>query len=191
MRLGIISDTHGSVKAWEDALNGPFRGVDLILHAGDVLYHGPRNPFPDEYNPAKLVNLINQCPIPVMIAKGNCDSEVDQMVIDMPLQAPYLITEQPLGRILVTHGHTYNNETIQSMMKNFGVDIWVTGHTHVPVLEQRGVTVYLNPGSPALPKGTKPLRSVALVSEKDIQLLDLDSGKPYSMMAYAASRELK
>lgn len=191
MLLGIISDTHGSVKAWEDALNGPFRGVDLILHAGDVLYHGPRNPLPHSYDPSELADLINQCPIPVLIAKGNCDSEVDQMVIDIPLQAPYLITEQPLGRILVTHGHTYGDEAIQSMIENFSVDIWIAGHTHVPVLEQRGAAVYLNPGSPALPKGTGPLRSVALVTEKDIRLLDLDSGKPYSVMAYESSRERK
>jgi putative phosphoesterase len=188
MRLGIISDTHGSVKAWEDALNGPFRGVDLILHAGDVLYHGPRNPLPDSYDPSKLADLINQCPLPILIAKGNCDSEVDQMVISIPLQAPYLLTEQPLGRILVSHGHFYNDELIQSMMDSFGVNIWITGHTHVPVLEQRGVTVYLNPGSPALPKGTEPRRSVALVSETDIKLLDLDSGKPYSVMEYHPSK---
>jgi putative phosphoesterase len=84
----------------------------------------------------------------------------------------------------VTHGHTYGDEAIQSMIENFGVDIWITGHTHVPVLEQRDVTVYLNPGSPAIPKGTQPRRSVALVSETDIRLLDLDSGKPYSVMAY-------
>lgn len=179
MRLGIISDTHGCVKAWEDALKGPFQDVDLILHAGDVLYHGPRNPLPKQYNPSTLAAIMNECSIPILAAKGNCDSEVDQMVLDVSLQAPYFITEQPIGRVLVTHGHTYSEDMIQALAQKFNIDIWVSGHTHVPGLQRQGSTIYLNPGSPSLPKGSELRRSVALITQEEIQLIDLDSGRPY------------
>ena len=78
MKIGIISDTHGHEMAWAHACERFFKGADLILHAGDVLYHGPRNPMKADYNPAGLVARINSCDIPVVIAKGNCDSSVDR-----------------------------------------------------------------------------------------------------------------
>ena len=89
MKIGVISDTHGHEMRWAKAYEKFFKDADMILHAGDVLYHGPRNPMLEDYNPAGLAQRINDCPIPVVIAKGNCDSEVDQMVIALPIQAPY------------------------------------------------------------------------------------------------------
>jgi Predicted phosphoesterase len=104
MKIGIISDTHGHEMAWANACERFFKGADLILHAGDVLYHGPRNPMKADYNPAGLVARINSCDIPVVIAKGNCDSSVDASCIDLPIEAPYAYVVWEGLRIIVTHG---------------------------------------------------------------------------------------
>jgi len=183
MKMGVISDTHGSLTIWNRALQGPLRDVDLLIHAGDVLYHGPRNPLPEGYEPASLADAINNCPIPTLIAKGNCDSEVDQMMLDIPLQAPFLITDQPLGRILVTHGHHYSLDQAVELGKRFQVDIWISGHTHIPMLERQGKQVFLNPGSCALSKGDQPISGVAVISAESIDLIDLGTGKPYSSLS--------
>lgn len=182
MRIGIISDTHGSVKAWQDALQGPFQNVQQIWHGGDVLYHGPRNPFPPEYDPGALARLINSCSIPVLATQGNCDSEVDQMVLDVALQSPYFLVEHPVGRVLVTHGHRYSIDLIESMIQRFKVKVWVSGHTHEPILEQRAGIIFLNPGSPSLPKGEWPRRSVAVLTSTAVKLFDLDQGQPYQTL---------
>lgn len=179
MKIGVISDTHGSLTAWQQVLSGPFQDVDLILHAGDVLYHGPRNPLPEGYQPGQLAEVINQCTIPLMIAKGNCDSEVDQMVLNIPLQAPYLITDQPLGRILVTHGHHYLPEQALKMAEFYKIDIWISGHTHVQGIERHGQTYFVNPGSCSLPKGENPRRSVAVITDTEIKLIDLTTNTEY------------
>lgn len=184
MRVGIISDTHGSVRAWRDALQGPFRDVEQIFHCGDLLYHGPRNPLPAEYDPQKLAAIINRCSLPILAVRGNCDSEVDQMVLDLALQAPYFLTEQARGRILVTHGHQYSPEQVGALAAKFKVGIWISGHTHLPLLEKVGRTVFLNPGSPSLPKGKRPRRSVALLTSEEIRLVDLDSGRPYQTLVF-------
>lgn len=182
MLIGIISDTHGSVKGWTDALQGPFRQVKQIWHVGDVLYHGPRNPLPIAYNPQELAECINNCTIPILATQGNCDSEVDQMVLDIALQAPYFLVEHPIGRILVTHGHRYSEDSREDMVNKFGIKVWVSGHSHEPQLEKRSNTVYLNPGSPALPKGVQARRSVALLTTTKIQLFDIDQGQVFQTL---------
>lgn len=182
MKIGVISDTHGDLQAWQQALAGPFKDVDLILHAGDVLYHGPRNPLLDGYGPADLAEAINACEVPIMIAQGNCDSEVDQMVLDIKIQNPYVITDQPQGRILVTHGHRYNSEQIDGLIVHHKIDIWISGHTHIPILEKQGDVIFLNPGSCSLPKGEKPRRSVAIIESDQIQLVDIDTNQVYKTL---------
>lgn len=184
MLIGIISDTHGSVKAWNDALEGPFKGVEQIWHCGDVLYHGPRNPLPPSYDPKELVELINSCPIPILAIQGNCDSEVDQMVLDVALQSPLFLADHAAGRVLVSHGHRYSLEVMGEMVKEYQVKIWISGHTHDPLLEVWGETIMVNPGSPSLPKGIKPRRSVALLSSTAIELFDLDEDKVYKKLVF-------
>ncbi|NLJ81175.1 MAG: phosphodiesterase [Firmicutes bacterium] len=184
MLLGIISDTHGSVRAWREALAGPLAAADQIFHGGDLLYHGPRNPFPSEYDPQELALLINQCSVPVFAVRGNCDSEVDQMLLAPVLQCPYLLADHPRGRILVTHGHHFNYQAAQALAGRLGVKIWISGHTHEPLLEQKGALIFLNPGSPALPKGDLPRRSVALISSEEIQLIDIDASRPLKVFKF-------
>lgn len=183
MKIGVISDTHGSLTIWNKALQGPLGDVDLLIHAGDVLYHGPRNPLPEGYAPEQLAGVINTCPIPLLIVKGNCDSEVDQMLLNTPLQAPFLITDQPVGRILATHGHHYSLDQAVEMSERFQIDIWISGHTHIPVLEKRGNLILLNPGSCALPKGDQPVSSAAVITAAKIELINLDTGSVYASLS--------
>jgi uncharacterized protein len=152
MKIGVISDTHGSISAWKAAVNTIFRQADLIIHAGDVLYHGPRNPLPGGYDPGSLAREINGCAIPLLLCRGNCDSEVDQMVLEVPLASPYLFSQFGKVRIWAHHGHLFDDSAGQSLSAKWGASICITGHTHVWSLTRNGGAVFLNPGSPALPK---------------------------------------
>lgn len=176
MKIGIISDTHGCAERWQLAFNKFFHDADLILHAGDILYHGPRNPMLEDYNPALLAERLNECPIPVVIAKGNCDAEVDTLVIDMPIEAPYSHIMAEGRRIIVTHGHRESEEQREKQAQQFKADLVVTGHTHITVLEKRGNTVFLNPGSPSLSKRDDGKATIAVATDNKIEIFDVDTG---------------
>ncbi len=177
MKIGIISDTHGHVKAWSQAYDTYFQGADFIIHGGDVLYHGPRNPMKPDYNPAKLVSLINACPIPVIIAKGNCDSDVDGSCLEMPILSPYAFAYMNGLRIVVTHGDSCMTDAAKdSMAEHLKADVFISGHIHVPVLQKRGKTVFLNPGSAALTKREDGKNTIAVLTDQEIQILDLATG---------------
>ena len=178
MKIGVISDTHGHEKRWAIAYEKIFKDEDLILHAGDVLYHGPRNPMLEDYHPAGLVNMINECPVPVVIAKGNCDSEVDQMVLELPIQSPYAYVMMDGTRIVMTHGHTVEtDEEKDAMAKHMKAYISISGHVHTNVLEKRGNTMSLNPGSPALSKRRDKRSTVAVIEDGKIEIYDIDNGE--------------
>lgn len=176
MRIGVISDTHGDLNAWRQALAGPFKEVDLILHAGDVLYHGPKNPMVPGYGPAALAEAINSSPAPVIIARGNCDSAVDQLVLDYPIQAPYAFVQIGGVRILVNHGDELSQAQMIDQARHYRAQIFVFGHLHTPVLEKRDGVVLLNPGSAALPKS--PSATVGLIDTdaRTVALVELASG---------------
>ncbi len=177
MRLGIISDTHGSAAAWEKAMTAVFREVELIIHAGDVLYHGPRNPLPEGYDPQRLAALINKAPVPVIIARGNCDAEIDQLLIEWPLQAPYAFLQVESLRLLVTHGHQAPFQELQAQAERYRVRLLISGHTHLPEISKERGVVFLNPGSPSLPKGTPARPTAALVDERSVRLIDAETGQ--------------
>lgn len=173
MRIGIISDTHGSLPAWEKAMADLFMGCDLIIHAGDLLYHGPRNPLPQGYAPRELAVAINKAPQPVVIARGNCDADVDQVMLSWPLQAPYAFLQIEGLRVLVNHGHGMEPGAIQAQAQRFQVQLFIYGHTHIPELKVENGIVYLNPGSPSLPKGEGRRATVALLDGGLVSLIDL------------------
>ena len=176
MKIGIISDTHGHEGAWAKAFDKHFRDADMILHAGDVLYHGPRNPMKEDYNPAGLVQRINSCPVPVIIAKGNCDSSVDASCLELPVQAPYAYVVQDGRRIIVTHGDSVmSDEEKDKMAAHLKADIFISGHVHVTVLEKRGNTIFLNPGSAALSKREDGRQTAAVLDDDGIRIYDLDT----------------
>lgn len=176
MKIGIISDTHGRELRWQRAYDKYFFDADFIIHAGDVLYHGPRNPMKEDYNPAGLAERMNSCPIPIIITRGNCDSEVDEMVLNIPNATPYAFAFANGLRIVVTHGHLVPlDEDKDKLAKHLRADIFITGHIHTNVLEKRGSTVFLNPGSPSLSKRADERSTIAVLEDHEIKIFDLDS----------------
>ena len=147
MKLLIASDIHGSAK-WCAKLLERFEEekADKLLLLGDILYHGPRNPFPDEYNPMGVFNMLNALADKIIAVRGNCDSEVDQMVLEFNVSSDYAEVFVDGKRLVLSHGH----RTVPPLKSG---DIYLTGHTHVPLnaVESEGY-IHLNPGSVSLPK---------------------------------------
>ena len=172
MKIGVISDTHGDTKAWEKAQEN-FDRADFILHSGDVLYHGVFNPILDSYNGKILAEMINKSPIPLVFARGNCDSDVDQMALEYPIES--LVTETVIDglNILIHHGDKYSNKDLAD---KYRPDIIISGHTHVFGIERYKDTIFLNPGSPSLPKNTEQLPTIAMIENKTIKIIDINSG---------------
>ncbi len=178
MKIGVISDTHGSAGCWAMACDNFFRDADLIFHAGDVLYHGPRNRMTDDYSPAKLAEAIRQCPAPIIASRGNCDSEVDISVLGIPMAAPYAFAFVNGKRVVITHGHLVETQEEKSeMAERLQADIFISGHTHVSVVERVGKTIFLNPGSPAFSKREDGRSTLALMDERHIFIRDLYTGE--------------
>ena len=132
MKIGVMSDTHGSLTYFEKALD-VLSDCDVLIHGGDILYHGPRNDIPEGYNPKGLISKINSLDN-IIIARGNCDADVDQMVINHPIQSPYVMSQFGETRIVTTHGYTDSKEDTINKAKSMGADILILGHTHVKEL---------------------------------------------------------
>ncbi|MCK9265891.1 phosphodiesterase [bacterium] len=158
MKISVISDTHGSVAGWEEA-NFITSSSDLIIHCGDILNRG-KNPSPEQYYPEELADIINNLEKQVLLITGNCDSEIDTKMINIPLSYPFLFCVIENIRILATHGHLFSEEEILLLAKKWKIDIMITGHTHQWKLEKHSDCVWINPGSPSIPRGEP---SVALV----------------------------
>ncbi len=162
MKLFFASDLHGSLPATLETLdlfNASEAGHLILL--GDILNHGPRNPVPEGYNPPKVADLLNQHSKQIIAVRGNCDSEVDQMLLSFPMMMDYAWVLLESGqRLFLTHGHLYNNSTRPELREG---DVIAHGHTHVPVAElQDGITIF-NPGSMTFPRNGLP-RSYGLMS---------------------------
>ncbi len=155
MKLLICSDIHGDLDSMEKALTAFRREeCDKLLILGDLLYHGPRNNLPETYNPKAVIELLNKNRSVIMTVRGNCDTEVDQMVLKFPILADYALLSLDGLTVFATHGHHHNTETPPLLSKG---DILLHGHTHVLKCEEFGDgNCYLNPGSVALPKENNP-----------------------------------
>ena len=156
MKLMIASDVHGSALYCGQMLEAYRReGADRLLLLGDILYHGPRNDLPGGYAPKEVIAMLNPMKEHLLCVRGNCDTEVDQMVLDFPVMAEYCLLELPrTGTVFVTHGHVYNPHQLPPLKQG---DILLNGHTHVPaceeIMDMEGRTYrYLNPGSVSIPK---------------------------------------
>ncbi|MCD6237737.1 MAG: phosphodiesterase [Thermotogae bacterium] len=185
MIFGLMSDTHGSVSAWNRTI-ALFKeaNCEYIIHIGDVLYHGPRNPLPDDYAPKELAEYIVKSELPTHIVRGNCDADIDAMILGLPT-LPKVIFEAIEGwKFLVIHGEEFNNKPeLGAFGKTFGADVVLFGHIHIPVfdLQKNGIYV-INPGSCALPKGKGiPSAAVTQVEKGSIQVhfLDIRDGKEF------------
>ena len=154
MKWLIASDLHGSA-VWTRALLEAYvrEGADRLLLLGDLLYHGSRNDLPDGYDPKAVIALLNAHRDEILCVRGNCDAEVDQMVLSFPILADYAILSEGSRLIFVTHGHVWNNAHLLPLKQG---DILLHGHTHLPACEEYETHIYLNPGSIALPKSGTP-----------------------------------
>jgi putative phosphoesterase len=180
VRIGVISDTHGSLVAWQRALANCFPAADLILHAGDLLYHGPRNPIPEGYDPPALAEALNRSPAPLIVVRGNCDSDVDQLVLDWPIQAPYALVQQEGLRVMVSHGEEITSESGADLIGRYRLAVLVTGHTHHPRAERCGGGVWLNPGSTSLPKWEwhgEAVPTAAVIEDDVVRVCDVRTGE--------------
>lgn len=150
MRLMIASDIHGSAFYCRQMLDAYKReNADRLLLLGDLLYHGPRNDLPKDYNPKEVITMLNDRKQELLCVRGNCDTEVDQMVLEFPILADYCLLELNGKTLFATHGHTWNPEN-PPMLKTG--DILLNGHTHIPANRDMGTYVYMNPGSVSIPK---------------------------------------
>ena len=182
MKIGVLSDTHGSLFYFEKALEC-LSDCDVLLHAGDVLYHGPRNDLPKDYNPKGLITKLNELDN-ILIARGNCDADVDQMVINHPIQGPYVLSQFGEVRILVNHGYVNSKEETIENAKSMGATILVLGHTHVKELFVDEDLIVLNPGSTAIPKdGSHSVATIEIIEidehefDLDINLIDIETNQ--------------
>ena len=155
MKLLIASDIHGDLESLELVLKAfKDEDCDRLLLLGDLLYHGPRNDLPTTYAPKKVIELLNANKDYIMNVKGNCDGEVDQMVLDFPIMADYCYLSLDGLNIFATHGHIHNTSNPPPLRAG---EILLHGHTHVLKCEGFGNNnIYLNPGSPTYPKEGNP-----------------------------------
>ncbi len=155
MKLLIASDIHGDLACAEKIFEAYEKeGADKLLLLGDLLYHGPRNDLPPTYAPKKVIEILNANRDKILTVRGNCDTEVDQMVLDFPILADYIYLSLDGLSVFATHGHRHNTATPPPLGKG---EVLLHGHTHVPACIEFGDgNWYLNPGSAALPKENNP-----------------------------------
>lgn len=178
MKIFVISDIHGSIYYLEKALECFKREeADYILILGDILYHGPRNPLPTDYNPKSVAEKLNLYKDKIIATRGNCDSEVDQMLLEFPIMSDF--TNLFLGdkRIFATHGHLF----IEEKLPIGEGDILISGHTHLPLAEKKDIYIF-NPGSITLPKGGNS-NSYGVLTSSSWEVKDLD-GKIFKSIEY-------
>lgn len=171
MKLFFMSDIHGSVHYLKKALeNFEKEAADYICILGDQLYHGARNPLPPEYNPKEATQMLNGYAKKIIAIRGNCDSEIDELVLDYPIMAAYSSVLLNERRLFLTHGHIYNPESLPPL--NDG-DIFAFGHIHTPIAEKRGNIFIFNPGSITFPKENYP-NSYGVLEDNVLRIKDLN-----------------
>ena len=172
MKIMIASDLHGDfdcVKRMLDIFDS--EGCDRLLLLGDLLYHGPRNNLPDGYAPKRVIELLNSRRDVILAVRGNCDTEVDQMVLDFPILADYVYLSVDGHSFLATHGHRYNTECPPPLRPG---EILLHGHTHILTVTEFGEkNLYINPGSVSIPKANNP-KSYALYEGGRLEIRSLD-----------------
>ena len=150
MKIMFASDIHGSYSSAQKIADAYEKeGAARLILLGDLLYHGPRNPLPKKYNPQAVAALLNAYKNDILCVRGNCDSEVDQMLLDFPIMADYSLLSADGLDMFLTHGHLYNEQQLPPLKNG---SIFISGHTHVPRAVKNGNYVFLNPGSASLPK---------------------------------------
>ena len=183
----IASDIHGSAYYCEKML-ARFKEekADRLLLLGDLLYHGPRNDLPKDYAPKRVIEMLNEYKDVIWCVRGNCEAEVDQMVLEFPVMAEYCLITEGKQLIMATHGHVFNLDNPPKLQKG---DILLHGHTHVPTNVETETFRYLNPGSVSIPKEGSP-NSYMTMENGCFIWKDLD-GKEYERWTSRSTTVLK
>ncbi|ANI31427.1 phosphodiesterase [Yersinia entomophaga] len=179
MKLMFASDLHGSLTATDKVLEIFNRsGAQWLVLLGDLLNHGPRNALPEGYQPAQVAEQLNAYADRIIAVRGNCDSEVDQMLLNFPMMAPWQQIILPERRLFLTHGHLYHPAERPPLRCG---DVLVYGHTHLPQAQLQGDVFCFNPGSVSIPKGGNPA-SYGMLDQGELQVLTLQDDKPLARL---------
>ena len=172
MRFLIASDIHGAAEPAAE-ISRIYRAgnFDRLLLLGDLLYHGPRNDLPESYAPKKVISILSELSDSIMAVRGNCEAEVDQMVLPFPVLSESALVFADGLSIFLTHGHIWTEEKHPG-----GIDAFFSGHTHIPVLKNENGLIILNPGSTSIPKGGFD-PSYAVYDDGDIDVISLRTGE--------------
>lgn len=153
MKYLIVSDIHGCLPALEQVLQFYHtHHYDMLLSLGDILNYGPRNGLPEGLNPKGIAEKLNEISSNIVAIRGNCDSEVDQMLLNFPILSDYTLVVDEGKKLFLTHGHIYHEEQLPCN----GYDAFFYGHTHLWKLEKTGHGIICNTGSITFPKGGNP-----------------------------------
>ncbi len=176
MNILIASDIHGSAFFCRRLLElYKSSGASKLLLLGDILYHGPRNDLPAEYSPKQVAEMLNEISNDILCVRGNCEAEVDQMMLKFPVMAEYALIDVCGHTAFVTHGHNFNKEKLPPLKPG---DVLLHGHTHVPVCEPLPCgAVYINPGSVSIPKENSA-NSCILLRDGEFKWMTVE-GKTY------------
>lgn len=169
MKLYVFSDIHGDKAALDhiDQLLQEEKMTFQIVLCGDLMYHGPRNPLPKHYDPAQVAEILNKYKSVIHACRGNCDSEVDQMLLDFPMMDDYCEFQWHNTSCIATHGHLDH--------VNLENHRWIfSGHTHEPLCQIKGESFFVNPGSISLPKGKYAVGTYAVIEDFRVELRSMD-----------------
>ncbi|MCW8331630.1 phosphodiesterase [Photobacterium sp. SDRW27] len=172
MKLFFASDIHGCAESTKIMLETfEQSGAEHLILLGDVLNHGPRNALPSGYAPIEVAELLNPYGDRITAVRGNCDSDVDQMLLDFPMMADYNLVLLPNGRrLFLTHGHLYHADKHPRLRAG---DVIVSGHTHLPVAEKKDELYQFNPGSITIPRGDHQA-SYGLLEDNTLKVVGFD-----------------
>lgn len=174
MKYLIASDIHGSSADCKRLITAFEREkAERLILLGDILYHGPRNDLPESYAPRQVIDLLNPLKDRIIAVRGNCDAEVDLMVLEFPLNSKHKVMDLCGKRFFLTHGHRYSIEHLPDPAFSGGADFILYGHTHVPLNEARGGVRCMNPGSVSIPKNGS-WRGYMTVDENGVLWKELD-----------------
>lgn len=171
MKLLVASDIHGSAYYCRKLLDTYEKeGAQRMILLGDILYHGPRNDLPREYAPKEVIRMLNEKKDEIYAVRGNCEAEVDQMVLKFPVLADYMVLFEQGHAIYATHGHIYHEDNLPPVKPG---DVLLHGHTHVLRAEKKGGILIWNPGSVSIPKEGNP-PTYALLEDGVFRIKDFE-----------------
>jgi len=171
MKYLIVSDIHGCLPRLEKVISFfKENKYDMLLILGDILNYGPRNGVPEGLNAPGIVDLLNPLSDKIIAVRGNCDSEVDQMLLKFPMMADYCMVVENGKKLFLTHGHKYSPESRPQL----GIDVFLSGHTHLWNLDRKDGILFCNTGSITFPKGGNPETFATLDEDGKLRVRLLD-----------------